>query len=120
MFDMNKDIVELYYQKVDAGDIEWVIDLFTDDAVYQRADCTYPGKQAIAEFYRNSRKIRGKHSVEGLVTEGDFVVAFGEFNGVGEQGQPKHVEFCDVWHFRGSKVDHRRSYLALGNDYVKS
>jgi ketosteroid isomerase-like protein len=117
---MNKDIVVQYYQKVDNNDIDWVIDLFADEASYQRADSIYPNKQAIADFYRNDRKIQGKHTVLGLVSEGDFVVAYGEFNGIGAQGEPKHVEFCDVWSFKGSKVFHRRSYLALGSNYVKS
>lgn len=120
MIHMNKDIILEYYRKVDEKDVEWVIDLFTDDACYQRADCTFPNKQAIADFYRNDRKIQGKHSVYGMIEEGDSVAAYGEFNGVGAEGQPKHLEFCDVWQFRGSKVFYRRSYLALGSDYVKS
>jgi ketosteroid isomerase-like protein len=117
---MFKDLILEYYQKVDDKDVEWVIDLFADDASYQRADCIFPNKQSIADFYRNDRKIQGKHTVQGIIAEGDCVAAYGEFNGVGAEGQPKHVEFCDVWLFKGSKVVHRRSYLAMGSEYVKS
>lgn len=115
----NAELVDLYYKKVDALDIEWVINMFADNCHYQRADAPYVGKDVIEKFYREERKIRGKHTISRILTSDETVVAYGVFNGVGGFGQPKHIEFCDIWSFKNSLVIKRQTYLALGNEYVK-
>jgi len=115
----NSEIVELYYKKIDARDIDWVVNMFADQAVYERAEASYAGKKAIADFYTNGRKIQGKHTIEPVIAEGERVVAYGEFNGVGAQNQPLHIGFCDVWTFKDALVVKRQTYLAMGSQYVK-
>lgn len=115
----NAGIVELYYQKIDARDIDWVVSMFAEEATYQRAEAAYVGKQAIGDFYRDGRKIQGKHTLSGVIAAAERVVAYGEFNGVGAQNQPVHVGFCDVWTFKDSLVVKRQTYLAIGSAYVK-
>lgn len=115
-----EDTIRLYYQKVDAQEIDWVMGIFADHARYQRADADYIGKSAISDFYRNHRKIRGKHTIAGILSDINCVVAYGEFKGVGAQDQAKQIEFCDVWRFDGSMVVYRHTYLGVGSDYVKS
>ena len=114
-----KKIIELYYQKIDAEELDWVVDLFTEDALYQRADMIYADRQSIAHFYRFERGIRGKHTLAGILAEGEVVAAYGKFEGVGADGSPRTVEFCDIWNFDGSKVKRRQSYLSFGSEYVK-
>jgi ketosteroid isomerase-like protein len=114
-----KALIVEYYKRVDAQDIDWVLDLFTADSRYVRADADYTDKQAITDFYRNDRKIAGVHSVDRVVAECDQVLAAGVFKGVGADGAPKNVGFCDIWELRGDKVCYRQTYLSMGADYVK-
>ena len=114
-----KRLIAEYYPRVDAGDLDWVIGLFSDDAVYVRADAEYAGKPAIEAFYRGDRKIGGRHTIQGLFESGDTVAVQGVFCGVGADGSPRDIRFSDFWHFRQVKVVARDTYLALGSDYVR-
>ena len=112
--------VKQYYPKVDSGDIDWIIDLFDDNGVYVRADVSYSGKNEIKDFYENDRKITGKHTVEKIFTENNSIAVNGVFEGVGADGAAKKVGFADFWTFKDNgKVGMRRTYLAIGSDYVK-
>jgi ketosteroid isomerase-like protein len=115
----NADIVRLYYEKIDQQDVDWVIGIFARDSQYQRADSVYDGKDAIAQFYRTGRKIRGAHTVAGILNTGEQVVAHGKFTGFGSDGKVLDVGFCDIWTFKDSAVSLRQTYLALGADFVK-
>ena len=109
-----------YYRRIDAGDVEWVIALFAPDARYLRADEIYDGRDSIAHFYRDGRKIRGSHTLENVVVHGITVFVRGVFDGVGAMQQPKQVSFCDVWQFnRTEQVALRQTYLAIGASYVR-
>ena len=114
------DIARLYYAKVDGGDVDWIVDLFAEDATYRRADAEYEGKAEIEAFYRAGRKIRGEHVLNEIIDQDDRVMVTGEFVGTGVDGAPKRVAFADVWVFdERSRVVERRTYLAIGSDYVK-
>jgi ketosteroid isomerase-like protein len=114
------ETVKAYYPKVDAGDVEGVIGMFADDGEYQRVDAAYNGKQAIADFYRGDRKIQGTHSLKNVVAEANTVIANAVFEGVGADGSPKKIGFADVWQFdTDGLVNSRKTYLAVGSDYVK-
>lgn len=115
-------IVAEYYRHVDAMDIDWLIGLFAVDAVYHRADVTYTGLPAIAKFFRDERKIRGRHTLEKMWLDAASrgVVVTGQFDGQGISGDPRSVGFADVWHFNDAAlVVRRQTYLALGHRYVE-
>jgi ketosteroid isomerase-like protein len=115
-------IVAEYYPHIDAVDTDWVIELFADDAVYRRADVTYAGLPAIARFFREERKIRGRHTLEGMWIDSPSrsVVVTGQFVGEGIAGDPRSVGFADVWQFNTAMlVARRQTYLALGHRYVE-
>ena len=112
--------IKEYYQRIDANDTDWVVDLFADDAVYARANSRFEGKHSIENFFRNGRKIRGTHGIENACAVDNRVFAKGEFVGVGDAGDDRRVRFLDVWYFEpGGKVTLRETYLALGHEYVK-
>jgi hypothetical protein len=114
--------IEEYYRRIDAVDIDWVIDLFRDDARYQRADAVYEGKGAIDDFFRSKRKIRGQHIIDGVSLDSGkrTVIASGRFEGVGEAGDGRSVGFADFWRFDdGGKVMQRTTYLAVGHQIVE-
>lgn len=115
-------VVREYYRRIDACDTDWVSKLFDARATYSRADATYQGRDAILLFFREQRKIRGRHQIERIImgTLGNVVTAIGRFHGVGHEGDPRDVGFVDVWTFNANGLVHRRqTYLALGNNYVR-
>ena len=114
------NIIRDYYPKVDAGEVEWVISLFAEDGNYHRAEASYSGKNEIADFYKNSRKIKGRHTLESILSEGDTVAVNGVFEGFGVDGSAKKMRFADFWTFnRDDLVSVRKTYLAAGADYVR-
>lgn len=118
----HSNIIKAYYPKIDSSDIDWVVSLFADDAVYERADAKYVNKEEIKDFFAKERKIRGRHVIEDLWPDEEArrVVAIGRFEGVGAEGDPRSVGFADVWEFNDQqKVTRRRTFLALGNNYVR-
>jgi hypothetical protein len=115
-----EEIVRLYYQKIDAQDIAWVIDLFAPDAWYKRGESEFLGKDALAQFFRKDRQITGKHTIFGLWIHGYGSIVKGLFQGHGAEGKPKEVEFADFWVFNTQGYVHRRqTFLALGSSYVQ-
>ncbi|MFS8049204.1 nuclear transport factor 2 family protein [Rhizobium sp. BR 314] len=115
-------LVREYYRRIDACDIDWVTRLFDARAAYSRADATYIGGNAIALFFGEQRKIRGRHQIERIImgTLGNVVTAVGRFHGVGHRGDRRDVGFVDVWTFNTSGlVTRRQTYLARGNEYVR-
>ena len=111
-----------YYPHIDAVDVDWVIALFADDAVYFRADAVYCGRPAIARFFREERKIRGRHTIEQMWVDqaSTSVIVVGEFEGHGACGDSRCVGFADQWRFNESGlVTQRRTFLALGHKYVE-
>jgi hypothetical protein len=115
-------IVGEYYPHIDAVDTDWVIELFADDAVYRRADVTYTGLPAIARFFREERKIRGRHTLERMWIDSPSrsVAVTGQFEGEGIAGDSRSVGFADVWQFNTAMlVARRQTYLALGHRYVE-
>lgn len=113
-------IVERYYAQIDAQEIDAVMALFRDDAVYERADSRFAGKPAIDAFFRHARLIRGEHRIEQILSLGREVIATGRFEGVGAAGDPRSVGFVDLWSFdEALLVTKRRTYLAVGHQVVE-
>ncbi len=109
-----------YYDRVDAGDVDWVINLFSEDAVYDRASEVYASKAAIEQFYRSERKIEGRHTLTNVASCKDTVLVDGEFRGRGADGSLKKIGFADCWRFNNAgQVTRRNTYLAIGSDYVR-
>jgi hypothetical protein len=118
-----RDLVATYYPRIDVGDTAWVLTLFAPDAIYQRAGATYRGRDELRKFFCEDRQIRGEHLVDGLWTDDATrtVIATGRFEGTGAAGDRREVGFADVWNFNvGGLVGQRRTYLALGQEYVRS
>ena len=108
------------YRRIDAQDIDAVLRLFADDAIYRRADRVYRGKPRIDRFFREERLIRGHHAVEAVWQVPGHVIALGQFDGAGVQGDPRSVGFVDIWTFgAGDCVAERRTFLATGHALVE-
>jgi ketosteroid isomerase-like protein len=115
------EIVREYYQRVDAGDIEWVVSMFLEDGTYDRAGIIYSGKDAIRRFYEEDRKVSFTHSNIKLWDVSDDIFVEGDFAGKGQDGSLRKGQFSDHWTFnKDGKVTLRRTSLFVGSDYIKA
>lgn len=119
---MIRDRIAAYYPAIDKLDTDQVLALFAEDASYRRADTEYRTIEEIRNFFCDGRKIRGRHDIESLWSDEERGIVFvtGRFEGVGEHGDPRAVDFADIWHFNSDGLVGRRcTYLALGHAYVE-
>ena len=109
-----------YYKLIDEQEEEKVLDLFANDACYTRCEAVYKGIEEIGDFYRNQRKITGRHTINSLWVEDRHIIVEGHFDGKGADDSPKHIAFADFLDFNDEgKVQNRRTYLMIGSNYVK-
>jgi hypothetical protein len=118
----NQSVITDYYQKIDNQQISEVLDMFSFDASYERADITYNGIIDISDFFLNKRQIRGEHILDRVIPCEDhhIVIVTGQFVGTGAEGDSRTVDFADIWQFNElNKIKKRKTYLALGYEYVE-
>jgi predicted ester cyclase len=80
----NRDFLDLYVTRYNAGDLDGVLDLYAEDAVQNMPDGSFTGKSAIRE--RLAQELAAFSDVNHMVRS--FV----------EQGDA----FCDEWTFAGT------------------
>lgn len=102
-----------YYRLVDADDVEGLLALFTDDAVYNRpgysAMC---GRAALTKFYGGERVIaRGCHTLDRVVTSNPQIAVTGSFEGVLKDGSEVALRFADFFVFDGSRIARRDTFF---------
>lgn len=95
------DVVRTYYEAVDGGDVERIVELFSEDATYLRPGyLPFSGTADLLRFYSSERIIRdGRHAYGSLIADGDLVAVRGIFTGHGHDGAVIDLEFADF--FRG-------------------
>ncbi|OLF06969.1 hypothetical protein BLA60_29355 [Actinophytocola xinjiangensis] len=88
-----------FYARVDAGDIDGLVAMFTDDAEYHRPG--YPpvlGQSGMDHFYRFERVIAGgAHTLDGVAVTGDEVAVRGSFAGTKRDGSPARHRFAEFF-----------------------
>lgn len=91
--------VRRYYDLVDAGDVEGVLDVFAEDVVYHRPGyAPMVGRAALAAFYGGERVIAdGRHTLEALLVDGSRVAVHGRFVGTLKDGREASVGFADFF-----------------------
>jgi len=109
-----------YYDLIDQEKIDEVLSLFSKTATYRRCEQLYDGIAEIEDFYRNGRKIRGRHEIMSHWVSGQTGIVEGVFRGKGLNDSPKDVGFADFFTFdREGKICDRHTYLMIGSSYVK-
>jgi steroid delta-isomerase-like uncharacterized protein len=80
----NRELLDRYVERYNAGDLDGVIDLYADDAVQKMPDGTFEGRSAIRD--RLAQELDGftdvNHTVRSFLEEGD--------------------SFADEWTFAGT------------------
>jgi steroid Delta-isomerase len=91
--------VRHYYQLVDQGDVDALVDLFAPDAVYHRPGyAPLFGRSDLRRFYEGQRVIdHGAHTVTQVVAHGSDVAVKGEFRGVLRDGRYVELRFADFF-----------------------
>lgn len=91
--------VRRYYERVDAGDVEGVLDCFADDAVYHRPGyAPMVGRESLASFYGGARVIAdGRHDLDAVLVDGSAAAVRGRFTGTLKDGTEVHVGFSDFF-----------------------
>lgn len=86
-----------YYERVDAADLEAVLDWFAADAVYQRPGYEpMVGREALRAFYGGERVIvSGSHTLDDVLVDADRVAVRGVFTGTLKDGSSITVGFAD-------------------------
>ena len=116
-----RDIVVGYYPAIDRSDVEHILRMFAEDAVYDRAGIEYRHMPTIRKFFSEDRQISGEHIISGLWADeaNRRVFVTGRFEGQGAAGDPRSFGFADVWHFNNADlVSKRESFLALGHAHA--
>lgn len=106
--------VRRYYERVDAGAVEGVLDCFAGDAVYHRPGYEpMVGRAALAAFYGGERVISdGRHELDQLVVDGRRVAVRGRFVGTLKDGSAVRVGFADFFVLDGAgRFATRHSYF---------
>ncbi|MDX2007685.1 MAG: nuclear transport factor 2 family protein [Meiothermus sp.] len=108
-----KHVVMQYFHAIDAGDLDTALAQFSQDSVYERPG--YPpleGIDQIRNFYQSVRVIRrGRHTLEGLLVEGDQAVTWGVFEGESRDGVQLQERWSDVYRLKGGKIAYRRTHF---------
>lgn len=103
-----------YYEAVDSGDVDSVLEVFSSDATYRRPGYDpMVGQEALRDFYSGDRVIEsGKHTVIELLVEGEHTAVRGSFAGKLKDGSTVELEFADFFTFDpAGKVTHRQSFF---------
>lgn len=93
--------VRRYYTLVDDGDVQGVVGLFADSAVYERPGYDpIVGRDGLDAFYRGQRVIdSGSHTVVKLVVGASEAAVEGEFRGTLKDGSEVDLRFADFFRF---------------------
>lgn len=91
--------VRRYYALVDDGDVQGVVGLFADRAVYERPGYDpIVGRDGLDAFYRGQRVIdTGRHTVVKLVVGSNDAAVEGEFRGTLKDGSEVDLRFADFF-----------------------
>jgi ketosteroid isomerase-like protein len=106
------DAVRSYYERVDDGAYEALLDLFAGDVTYDRpGQDPIRGIEDLETFYREERPLsNGSHVVEALVVDGDRVAVQGRFEGE-QGGETVDFGFADFHTFdEDGDIVHRHTY----------
>jgi ketosteroid isomerase-like protein len=104
-------LVRRYYQRVDAHDVEALLECFSADASYRRQG-TDPihGKGALRRFYESERVIEsGVHQLDDVLVGAEWVAVRGTFCGRLRTGEDVQVGFTDWHHVVGGVIDRRET-----------
>ncbi|MFC7072724.1 nuclear transport factor 2 family protein [Halovenus rubra] len=109
--------VREYYELVDAGRYDTLVELFATDVRYERpGQDVIEGQDSLRQFYFDERPLDdGSHTLHDVVVNDETVAVRGQFTGI-QNGESVSFEFADFHEFADGKI-HRR-YTFTDRDEV--
>lgn len=112
MIENNKDILIKANAAITKGDHEGFLSFCTDDTVWTFVgEETLKGKEAVRQYMSKAYIEPPKFQVDHLIGESDFVTAIGKISMKDKDGKTTHYSYCDVWQFRGHKMDKLKAFV---------
>lgn len=101
MMAARKASVHKYYELVDSNDVDGLLALFDDDAVYHRPGYRpLRGRDELRHFYKEERVISyGEHVIDSMVVDRDRIAVQGTFRGTLRTGEQVQLKFADFFGF---------------------
>ena len=108
-----KNVVQKYIEGFRRTDHALILSCLTDDVVWVlHGYKTLHGKAAFdAEIENDAFEGSPTLTIDGLIEEGDAVVAIGSGSAAKKGGERFAFVFCDVFTFRGDLISRLESYL---------
>lgn len=110
---VDKSFFESMFSYIDACEWSRLPSAFALTARYARPG--YPeleGFNAIHTFYVRDRIIlRGRHTIEGCVVDGDEACCWGTFEGISRDGASLAERFADTYRLCDGLIVHRRTHF---------
>lgn len=110
----NEELIHEFCRRSDAGDVDGLLELFTDDCSYSAIllDRDVSGKAELGDFLR--RRLGNWHShrdwATSVIVEGDVAGSELRFEGVTTAGREAVLETLNVWDFAGGRIRRIRVY----------
>jgi ketosteroid isomerase-like protein len=107
------DRIRSMFDCVDSQDWDGLAQCLHDQIVYERPGYDpLIGKPAVLEFYRRIRVVSaGRHSIDRVLTDGEFIACWGRFAGIAKDGRTLQVRFADVYGLEGTLIRSRRTFF---------
>lgn len=106
-----ESVARRYYELVDADEYDELVDLFSEDVVYERpGQPVIEGEAALREFYEEGRPLsEGEHELHDVVVDGSTVAVRGTFRGE-QDGEPVELGFADFHEFDDGEISRRYTF----------
>ncbi len=110
-------IVERFNDAWNARQIDAVIDMITDDCVFENTSPfpdgeRFEGKHAVRAVWEEVMSTPGMHfETEEVISCGDRVVSRWRYNWTDDNGKQGHIRGADIFRLRGGKIAEKLSYV---------
>src|ERR1700757_572670 len=111
----NKEIVKNWFAAIDAKDFEAVKKMMHQGHSFENpmTPTAAPAEQHLGMIQMMTSAFSGKHQLDHLISEGDYVAVrgrwigkhTGEFNGIAATGKPVEFSWIDIFHIVDGKVE---------------
>lgn len=109
-----------FAERWDAGDVDGVMDLFSEDPVYRASTGSGPGSvhrgrddvRAAIERVMAAESAHGTppQAEQTILVEGDRAISTWAYQGQGPAGEPCLIEGVDLWTFEGGRIAIKDAY----------
>jgi ketosteroid isomerase-like protein len=111
--DDKSELVKNIFECIDGQNWLRLCQYLHPDIIYERPGYEpLVGLPAVIDFYRRHRIVAsGRHAVERVLYDNDYVTCWGSFSGSAKNGQKLNARFADVYRLREGRISFRRTFF---------